>query len=104
MHSTTLPFFSPPQAGNEPPVWLEGVRRYQQSGYCRPVCPYPVVWQQGAMRCLRVTTSEAAALPSDAPVILLIPSLINRYYIVDLTEELSGCACVYHGLGRAFPC
>jgi polyhydroxyalkanoate synthase subunit PhaC len=87
--SASLPFFSPPQAGNEPPVWLEGVRRYQQSGYCRPDCPYPVMWQEGAIRCLKVTVPDVTPLAQDAPVVLLIPSLINRYYILDLTDELS---------------
>lgn len=87
--NTLPPLFTPPREGIEPPAWLEGVRRYQQSGYQRPPCPYNVVWRSGAVRCFNVTYEEAPLLPDTAPVVLLIPSLINRYYILDLNDDLS---------------
>ncbi len=70
------------------PDWLEGVRRYQRSHYVRPECPHPVVWQHRQARCLYVQSHEH--VPTDSsPVVLFIPSLINRYYILDLCARQS---------------
>jgi polyhydroxyalkanoate synthase subunit PhaC len=68
---------------------LAGVRRYQQSGYVRPLCVFPVAWHSNNVRCVEVEENIMTPLDVDAPTVLLIPSLINRYYILDLTEELS---------------
>lgn len=46
----------------------------------------PVVWQAGTSRLLDYGMS---APPSDAPPILVIPSLVNRYTILDLSADHS---------------
>lgn len=74
-------------ADDQPPAWLRGVRRYQESIYRRPESDAPVVWQRGKVTCLHISHRES--VPPDAPVVLLVPSLINRYYILDLMEQLS---------------
>jgi polyhydroxyalkanoate synthase subunit PhaC len=69
-------------------VWLEGLHQYQSSQYQRPPCPHAVVWQSDGVQCLHVEY-DLPTLPANAPVVLFIPSLINKYYILDLTPELS---------------
>lgn len=61
------------------------MKRYQESLYQRPPCPHDVVWQHKQVRCMKVAGDAAP----DAPVLLCVPSLINRHYILDLTQELS---------------
>ncbi len=66
--------------------WMQGILRYQCSGYRRPDPGYPIIWERDQMRCYAL--SEVQHL-DHRPVILLVPSLINRYYILDLTSQLS---------------
>lgn len=64
---------------------LSGVLRYYETPYKRSVTDPPSIWQHGSARMLdygqKVTNPKA--------VVLFIPSLINRYYILDLEEERS---------------
>lgn len=64
---------------------LHGVDAYQTHPYERTLKEPPVRWKRGHARLL----DYAPSATSDAPVILFIPSLINRYYILDLTEKRS---------------
>ncbi len=73
----------PPQ--QDAPAWLEGVQKYQHSGYIRPPCMHEVIWQSAQVRCLKIHNNA----DDNAPIALLVPSLINRHYILDLTKELS---------------
>jgi poly(3-hydroxyalkanoate) synthetase len=63
--------------------FLEGLRQYQEADFTRDVEEQATVFSRGSARLLSYGGD------SDAPAILLIPSLINRYYILDLTERLS---------------
>ncbi|WP_020590910.1 alpha/beta fold hydrolase [Kiloniella laminariae] len=63
--------------------FLQGVTLYQNSGYHRSLEPKPVVWSKGAARLLDYGTTENA-LP-----LLVIPSLVNRFYILDLKADNS---------------
>lgn len=50
----------------------------------RPVEP-PTIWREGAFRLL----DYGADLPRGAPAVLVVPSLINRAYVLDLLSEHS---------------
>lgn len=64
--------------------FLQGVMRYQQTPYEREPEEFNTVFSCGGVRLLAwgERTSSAAA-------VLLVPSLINRYYVLDLTRKLS---------------
>lgn len=59
---------------------IDGIRLYHSHPYQREPRNRPVIWQQGTTQ-LQDGAPEAAAT---APVVLLVPSLINRAYILDL--------------------
>lgn len=65
---------------------LSGLLRYCQTPYARMVAEPPAIWQRGNARLLDYGSGKAAA---NAPLVLFVPSLINRYYILDLEEERS---------------
>ncbi len=65
---------------------LLGIKRYQSYDYERPDMPLHDVWEQGQARLL---TTHKNGLDSDRPVLLLVPSLVNKSYILDLLPELS---------------
>lgn len=73
------------EAKNQASEMLAGVLRYYETPYKRDVSDPPCIWQHGSARVLdygqRITDPKA--------VVLFIPSLINRYYILDLEEERS---------------
>jgi polyhydroxyalkanoate synthase len=62
-----------------------GVRLYQSA--VRPPRPPepPAIWRSGAARLL----DYGADADADAPVVLVVPSLVNRYYVLDLAEDRS---------------
>ena len=66
---------------------LSGILRYIESPYQRKVAEAPAIWQKGNARLLDYGVGMSDA--GDKPVVLFIPSLINRYYILDLEEERS---------------
>ena len=64
-------------------AFAEGIARYRRHPFRREEPPWPVAWREGSARLLD------AAPGSGAPPVLLIPSLINRGYILDLLPERS---------------
>lgn len=62
---------------------MTGVERYRGHPYRRDLPDPPAVWTEGGSRLL------GYGGPSDAPVALFVPSLINRAYILDLSRERS---------------
>lgn len=60
--------------------FLDGVLKYRDHPYRRPLEDPPVLWQQGDIRLL----DYAPDAPPGTPVLLAVPSLINRAYILDL--------------------
>jgi polyhydroxyalkanoate synthase subunit PhaC len=64
-------------------AFLTGLEAYRQHPYRRPSGRVPVLWRSGKARLLDYGKAGAGS-----PV-LLVPSLINRHYILDLLPERS---------------
>ncbi len=68
--------------------FVSGIAAYRRHGAKRAaedMAKAPVLWQSGTTRLL----DYAPEAEPDAPVVLVIPSLINRYWILDLDERHS---------------
>lgn len=65
-------------------TFLAGIESYRRHPYRRDLADPPVLWQEGTTRLLDYGTAAAAAR-----TVLIVPSLINRAYILDLTPETS---------------
>lgn len=65
--------------------FMSAVQHYRRHPYHRDLPEMPVVWQQDETRLL----DYAPDLPADAPVLLAVPSLVNRAYILDLARDSS---------------
>ena len=59
-------------------AFFQGVEHYRKSEIGRDLADPPTVWQEGASRLLDYGNGDGAAQP-----ILVVPSLINRGYILD---------------------
>ena len=64
-------------------AFAAGLAAYRRHPYRRAAAAAPVRWRQGAARLLDYGRSGAG------PAVLIVPSLINRYYILDLMRERS---------------
>jgi polyhydroxyalkanoate synthase len=73
------------EAKNRASEMLTGVLRYYQTPYKRQVAEPPVIWKRGNAQLL----DYGSKIKNPKSVVLFIPSLINRYYILDLEEERS---------------
>jgi polyhydroxyalkanoate synthase len=67
------------EAYNQTRNFLEGVAAYTSTHYTRPEKKYDVLWQRGAARLI-----DLAPGATEAPAVMMIPSLINKFYILDL--------------------
>lgn len=65
--------------------FLDGVLTYRRYAGARPASDRPVLWREGTTLLRDYRRSADAA----APRLLVVPSLINRYYILDLEPEVS---------------
>jgi polyhydroxyalkanoate synthase len=63
-------------------LFLEGVERYRRHPYRRNLEEPPLLWQDGTTRLLDYR-------PRGGPPVLVVPSLINRAYILDLAPDQS---------------
>jgi len=64
---------------------LGGVEKYRHAPQSRNVTEAPVLWSEGTTKLLDYRVGNDAK----APRLLVIPSLVNRYYILDLEAEAS---------------
>ncbi len=62
--------------------FIAGIKFYQHHPLRRNIPPTPIVWQSGTT-CLRDYNPQHP----DAPIVLVIPSLINRFDILDLDQR-----------------
>lgn len=76
------------EAKNRASNLLTGVLTYYDTPYSRTMPQAPCIWQNGNARLLDYGFNARNIAP-DAPVALFVPSLINKYYILDLEEERS---------------
>jgi polyhydroxyalkanoate synthase len=60
-----------------------GLEAYRRHPFRRAAARVPVAWREGAMRLLDYGRGGAG------PAVLVVPSLINRYYVLDLLPEQS---------------
>jgi polyhydroxyalkanoate synthase subunit PhaC len=60
-------------------LFLTGIDRYRHHPYRRALPDMPLLWQEGTTRLLDYSPAGGAPL-------LAVPSLINRYYILDLAN------------------
>ncbi|WP_245835380.1 alpha/beta fold hydrolase [Thalassospira mesophila] len=73
----------------------DGIRRYQAHPYRRGADDVPVIWQEGETRIFDygAIASEVVnadiAKPGSKGAVLLVPSLVNRGYILDLNKKRS---------------
>ncbi len=63
--------------------YLAGLEAYRRHPYCRGDETPPVLWREGTTRLLDYGGDTAG------PVILVVPSLINRFHVLDLLPERS---------------
>src|SRR5262249_8508228 len=63
-------------------LFLRGLERYRHHPYRRPLADPPVIWREGATQLLDYG-------PPDGAPVLVVPSLINRAYILDLAPGKS---------------
>ncbi len=62
--------------------FVAGLEAYRRHPFSRSDDRVPIVWRQGAVRLLDYGSGSR-------PAVLVIPSLINRYYVLDLLPERS---------------
>jgi polyhydroxyalkanoate synthase subunit PhaC len=64
-------------------AYVAGLDAYRRHPYRRPAATAPAVWREGATQLLDYGHGAAA------PAVLVVPSLVNRYYVLDLLPERS---------------
>lgn len=67
---------------------MRGLEAWQRHPYRRTLRDPPTIWRAGEARLLDFGAAPEAADPSGRPV-LVVPSLINRAYILDLAQDAS---------------
>ena len=65
--------------------FAEGVNRFAEAGRDAPMPALPVCWREGTTKLIHAAAADGA----EAPPVILIPSLVNRAYILDLDPEHS---------------
>ncbi|MEX2200441.1 MAG: alpha/beta fold hydrolase [Dongiaceae bacterium] len=63
-----------------------GVAAYRTHRYRREMKPVPLLWQAGTTQLLDYRND---AIDKTLPPVLVVPSLVNRYYVLDLMPETS---------------
>jgi polyhydroxyalkanoate synthase len=64
--------------------FLAGVKAYRDHPYRRALEPMPEIWRSGTTRLL-----DYSAPGANGPPVLVVPSLVNRAYVLDLTPRRS---------------
>lgn len=65
---------------------LEGISNYKSAEYTRDIDEPECIATVGKVRLLRYAAQNAA---KKVPALFIVPSLINRYYVLDLSKRLS---------------
>lgn len=92
IHSEMLAGANQPEAairyGNRLKGFISGLEKWQQHPFRRNITAPKIVWSCGSSKLLDYGTIDDATDP-DGPPIVIIPSLINRAYILDLDYDNS---------------
>ena len=75
-------------AGSRLQQFLSGLEKWQRHSYRRTVLDPPVIWSDGSSRLLDFGATNEASTPNGPPI-LIVPSLINHAYILDLKQDCS---------------
>lgn len=67
----------------------DGVIAYQRNDIQRTLADPPAVWREGNTRLLDFGATNRGARKRGTRAVLVVPSLINRWEVLDLTEEKS---------------
>ncbi len=67
----------------------DGVLAYQRNEFQRTLVDPPAVWREGNTRLLDYGSTNRSARRRGTRAVLVVPSLINRWEVLDLTEEKS---------------
>ena len=67
----------------------DGVLAYQRNDIHRTLVDPPAVWREGNTRLLDFGATNRGARKRGTRAVLVVPSLINRWEVLDLTEEKS---------------
>ncbi|WP_425456721.1 alpha/beta fold hydrolase [Denitrobaculum tricleocarpae] len=73
---------------------LDGIQSYRSHPYRRDLEDPPSAWQEGSARLLDFGLAKHRSKRPGAkskPAVLVVPSLINRSYVLDLSEKRSLC-------------
>ena len=68
--------------------FLRGIDAYRKHPFKRTLADPPQIWAEGSSRLLDYGEAAAAKNP-DAPTVFVIPSLVNRFHVLDLSAEVS---------------
>ena len=75
------------EIGRRAAAFVAGLDAYRRHPFHRPATRAKVIWRQGAVRLLDYASEHPGRAAQ--PAVLLVPSLINRYTILDLLPERS---------------
>lgn len=65
---------------------LDGIEKYRHHPYRRSLADAPILWDEGTTR---LRDYRTASRGGSRPRLLVIPSLVNRYHVLDLDTETS---------------
>jgi len=68
---------------------IRGIQRYQNHGHHQERLKTQKIWQDGTVKILKPDGESSSVAESQSAPLLLIPSLINKAYILDLAQERS---------------
>jgi polyhydroxyalkanoate synthase len=68
---------------------LDGIDAYRRHPYHRDLPPAPEVWREGTTRLLDYGALAPGKKGAAGPPVMVVPSLINRATVLDLTAEIS---------------
>jgi len=77
------------QAHGRAMAMLDGILAYRRHPYRRDPPPAPEIWSEGASRLLDYGALPGAKKTAAGVPVLVVPSLVNRAYILDLDAETS---------------
>jgi len=86
--AASQPGSPPPTVLLPDPALIHGIAAYRRHPYRRTLIDPPAIWQEGETELREYPIPDGVA-PAKAPPVLLIPSLVNRSTILDLSEGRS---------------